>query len=59
MQWFFPIFSLWICLGYSAAFALYWVAGNVIMLLQTLIINKVLDSKEARTTSVAGEGKVI
>jgi len=29
------------------------------MLLQTLIINKVLDSKEARTTSVAGEGKVI
>ena len=30
MQWFFPLFSLWICLGYSAAFALYWVAGNLV-----------------------------
>ena len=58
MQWFFPLFSLWICLGYSAAFALYWVAGNVVMLVQTLVINKVLDSKEAKGTPVAGEGIV-
>ena len=57
MQWFFPIFSLVICFQYSAAFALYWVAGNVVMLCQTLIINKVLDNKE-KAAVVAGEGSV-
>ena len=57
MQWFFPIFSLYICVGYSAAFALYWVAGNVVMMVQTLIINKVLDKKE-KEAAVAGEGSV-
>ena len=57
MMWFFPIFSLIICFQYSAAFALYWVAGNLVMMTQTLIINKVLDSKE-KAAVVAGEGTV-
>ena len=57
MQWFFPIFSLWICLGYSAAFALYWVAGNLVSMAQTLIINRVLDKKE-KQAAVAGEGTI-
>ena len=57
MQWFFPIFSLVICFSYSSAFALYWVAGNVVSLGQTLIINKILDKKEQAAT-VAGEGTV-
>ena len=56
MQWFFPIFSLFICLSYSAAFALYWVAGNLVSMAQTFIINKVLDKKEAAALAAAGEG---
>ena len=58
MQWFFPIFSLWICLGYSAAFALYWVAGNLVSMGQTFAINKYLDKKDELAAPVAGEGSV-
>lgn len=58
MKWFFPIFSLVICLGYSAAFALYWVAGNLVSMVQTVVINKVLDNKEKKTAAVAAEGTV-
>ena len=58
MQWFFPIFSLVICFGYSAAFALYWVAGNVVSMVQTFAINKYLDNKEKNAAPVAGEGSV-
>ena len=57
MMWFFPIFSLVICVGYSSAFALYWVAGNVISMGQTLLINKLLDDKEKKA-AVAGEGTI-
>ena len=58
MQWFFPIFSVVICLGYSAIFALYWVTGNLLSMAQTIIINKVLDKKEQMAAPVAGEGSI-
>ncbi len=58
MQYFFPIFSMIICLSYSAAFALYWVAGNLVSMGQTYAINKYLDKKEASAAAVAGEGSV-
>ena len=59
MQYFFPIFSLVICLSYSAAFALYWVAGNLVSMGQTFAINKILDNKEKKTAdTVAGEGSI-
>ena len=58
MQYFFPIFSLVICLSYSAAFALYWVAGNLVSMGQTFAINKYLDKKEKAAAEVAGEGSV-
>ena len=58
MQYFFPIFSLVICLSYSAAFALYWVAGNLVSMGQTYAINKYLDNKEKTAGDVAGEGSV-
>ena len=58
MQWFFPIFSLMICFGYSAAFALYWVSGNIVSMVQTVIINKYLDNKDKKTAAIAGEGSV-
>ena len=58
MQYFFPIFSLVICLSYSAAFALHWVAGNLVSMGQTYAINKYLDKKEAAAAVVAGEGTI-
>ena len=59
MQYFFPFFSLIICLSYSAAFALYWVAGNLVSMGQTYAINKYLDNKEAAAAgNVAGEGSI-
>jgi len=58
MQYFFPIFSMFICLSYSAAFALYWVAGNLVSMAQTFVINKYLDKKEQAAAAVAGEGSV-
>ena len=58
MQYFFPIFSLIICLSYSAACALYWVAGNLVSMGQTFLINKYLDKKEAAAADVVGEGSV-
>ena len=58
MQWFFPIFSLVICFSYSAAFALYWVAGNLVSMVQTVVINKILDNKEKSAQVMAGEGTV-
>lgn len=58
MQWFFPIFSLIICFSYSSAFAVYWVAGNLVSMLQTYAINKYLDNKEQTAKAVAGEGSV-
>ncbi len=57
MMWFFPIFSLVICFGYSSAFALYWVSGNLISMGQTLLINRILDEREKKAL-VSGEGKV-
>ena len=58
MTYFFPIFSLFICLSYSAAFALYWVAGNLVSMGQTYAINKYLDNKEKAAEAMAGEGSV-
>ena len=58
MTYFFPLFSLWICLGYSSAFALYWVAGNLVSMGQTFAINKYLDNKDKQAAAVAGEGTI-
>ena len=46
MKWFFPLFSLYICAGYNAAFAIYWMAANVIQIAQQLIVNWYFDKKD-------------
>ena len=58
MMWFFPIFSLVLCFSYSSAFALYWVAGNLVSMGQTVVINKILENKEKAAQEMAGEGTV-
>ena len=57
MKWFFPLFSLFICSSYNAAFSLYWVMGNVIAAVQNVGINWYLDNKEKREAAI-GEGTV-
>ncbi|MBR1559358.1 MAG: YidC/Oxa1 family membrane protein insertase [Clostridia bacterium] len=39
MKWFFPIFSIWICATSNAAFSIYWMAANVIQIVQQLGVN--------------------
>ncbi len=59
MKYFFPIFSVVICLTSNAGFALYWVAINLFATAQTLLINQYLDKKAAETARLsAGEGNV-
>ena len=59
MKWFFPLFTLYLCFSYTAAFALYWVASNLIAMVQNWGINKYLDMKEKKAAdTVAVEGKV-
>lgn len=46
MKWFFPLFSLYICAGYNAAFAIYWMAANVIQIVQQVAVNWYFDRKD-------------
>lgn len=55
MKYFFPLFSVFICLSSNAGFALYWCAINVFATGQSILINKYLDRKDAR---MAAEGSV-
>ena len=57
MKWFFPLFSLWLCFSYNAAFALYWAVSNVIAVGQYWAINWYLDRKE-KNADAAVEGKI-
>ena len=53
MNWFFPLFSFYICLSYNAAFSLYWVASNLIAMIQQVAVNKWLDAKEKKAANEA------
>ncbi len=48
MKYFFPLFSLWICSSYNAAFALYWVSANIFAGVQGVVLNKVFEKQEAQ-----------
>ena len=58
MKWFFPLFSLWICAGYNAAFAIYWMAGNVIMIVQQVAVNYYFDRKDKQATLEAENAEI-
>jgi len=40
MMYIFPIMSVWICLTYNAAFAIYWILTSIFMILVNLVLNK-------------------
>jgi len=48
------LFSLFICAGYNAAFALYWVTSNLVAMVQNFIINWYLDKKENEAAVASG-----
>lgn len=59
MKYFFPLFSVFICLSSNAGFALYWVTINIFATVQTIAINKYLDKKDALAqAATTGEGNV-
>lgn len=59
MKYFFPIFSMYICLSSNAGFALYWVTINIFATAQSILINKYLEKKDAAAKALTeGEGKV-
>ena len=55
MKWFFPIFSVWICLSSTAAFAAYWVFVNVWSIVTNFVINKYLDAKTTQIVDTEKE----
>ena len=40
MMWLFPIMSVWFCITYNAAFAIYWTISSICMIITNLILNK-------------------
>ncbi len=54
MQWFFPLFSLWICASSTAGFALYWVASNLIQIVEQYAIGKWIDYSDKKKSTDQG-----
>ena len=56
MKWFFPLFSVWICATSNAAFSIYWMAANVIQIVQQLAVNWYFDRQDAKAAEAAENG---
>ena len=48
MKWFFPLFSIWICATTNAAFSIYWMAANVIQIVQQIAVNAWFAHEDAK-----------
>ena len=55
MKWFFPIFSVWICATSNATFSIYWMAANVIQIVQQLAVNWYFERKDAEAAAAAAQ----
>ena len=53
MKWFFPIFSLWICATSNAAFSIYWMAANVIQIVQQVAVNAWFERQDRKEAEAA------
>lgn len=58
MKYFMPLFSLFLCASYTAAFTIYWVTSNVIAWVQSIVLNKIFEAKDAQELASAGEGSL-
>ena len=59
MKWFFPIFSVWICATSNAAFSIYWMAANVIQIVQQMAVNWYFDRQDAKAAEQAAQNSDI
>lgn len=57
MKWFFPLFSVYICASSNAAFSIYWMAANVIQIVQQLAVNAWFNAQDAKEAASQGEAK--
>ncbi|MBR4067361.1 MAG: YidC/Oxa1 family membrane protein insertase [Clostridia bacterium] len=46
MKYFFPLFSLFICSSYNAAFSVYWVVSNLFAWAEQLVFNKMFEMQD-------------
>ena len=46
MSWFMPIMSLAIVMMAPLGLALYWLVNNILMIIERVVLNKILNSKE-------------
>jgi len=59
MKYFFPVLSVFWCLTSNAGFAVYWVTSTIAMWVQSVIITKILEKKDAQKAQIAsGEGSI-
>lgn len=58
MKYFFPLFSVFICLSSNAGFALYWCAINVFATGQSILINKLLERQDAIKAEAADKESI-
>ena len=57
MKWFFPLFSVWICATSNAAFSIYWMAANVIQIVQQLAVNAWFAQQDAKAAQQKAENE--
>jgi membrane protein insertase Oxa1/YidC/SpoIIIJ len=55
MKWFFPIFSIYICATSNAAFSIYWMAANVIQIVQQLAVNAYFSRQDAKEAAAKAQ----
>jgi len=48
MLYFFPLFSVWICISSNAAFSVYWLFANIYALAQILVLNYIYKKRDER-----------
>lgn len=58
MNYFFPLFSLYICLTSNAGFAIYWVTTNLIASLQNYLITLYFDRLDKQAKGISAEVSV-
>ena len=58
MKYFFPIFSVYICLTSNAGFALYWVVSNLIATASNFGVNAYFDHADKAAALLEGENTV-
>ena len=46
MSWFMPIMAVSISIIAPLGLALYWLVNNILMIIERIILDKILDSKE-------------